>query len=243
MPINRWMRFTSITLPARDLRPELMDQPGLDAAAHSRALRGLARINYFSRAAGQLWRRTERFAKPGLPLRVLDVACGGGDMAFRLWRMARRAGVTLEILGLDVSDVALQQAAALCRPAGDAIRFEKADVLGGPLPTGFDVVTSSLFLHHLTEPQVVGLLRRMSEAAGRAVVVSDLRRGRGGYLLAHVACRLLSRSRVVHYDGPQSVAAAFTPAEMAELCRRAGMADAEITAHWPARLVVAWGRP
>ena len=59
------------------------------------------------------------------------------------------------------------------------------------LPQGAaDVVTNSLFLHHLTGTEAVAALSNMRRAAGHAVVVSDLRRSWGGYWLAQIACRV-----------------------------------------------------
>ena len=42
-------------LQQRCRRPEVMDQPDLSPARHAGALRGLARINFFSGSAGTLW--------------------------------------------------------------------------------------------------------------------------------------------------------------------------------------------
>src|SRR5262249_61298949 len=86
-----------------------------------------------------------------------------------------------------------------------ALVFSACDVLREPLPAGYDAVVCSLFLHHLSAEQAVGLLRRMAAAAGRLVLVNDLARGRAGYLLAYLGTRLLTRSPGVHFDGPRSV--------------------------------------
>jgi hypothetical protein len=100
----------------------------------------------------------------------------------------------------------------------------------------------SLFLHHLDEPQAVELLRRMSESARHLVLVNDLIRGRLGYALAWLGTRLLTRSRVVHVDGPLSVEGAFTRAEALELAERAGLHGATIVRRWPCRFLLTWQR-
>ena len=105
------------------------------------------------------------------------------------------------------------------------------------LPRGFDVVVCTLFLHHLAVAEAQTLLANMCEAAP-LVVISDLRRCSVGYAIAHAACRLLTRSSIVHYDGPQSVANAFSLAEMRSLCRAAGLADAIVRPVWPWRIFV-----
>jgi hypothetical protein len=61
-------------------------------------------------------------------------------------------------------------------------------------------------------------------------------------LLACAGTRLLSRSPVVHVDGPRSVAAAFTPAEALDLAQRAGLTGATVVRRWPCRFLLTWRR-
>ena len=228
----------------RHLEPEVMDRPDLDPGQHVRALRGLARINRFSASDRILWAPLRRLAlDAGRPLRVLDVATGGGDVPIRLWQRATRAGLPIELHGADLSLTAVDHARANARRAGAAVEFFRLDVLHEAPPTGFDAITTSLFLHHLTDDEAVALLRALGAAAGRAVLVNDLVRSRFGYLLARVGTHLLSRSPVVHIDGPRSVAAAFTVAEARALADRAGLIGATFTRHWPARFRMEWRRP
>jgi len=100
------------------------------------------------------------------------------------------------------------------------VEFFVHDVLRDPFPTGFDAVVSSLFLHHLADEDVCRLLGSFAGSVGRLVLASDLVRGLSGLDLAHVAGRLLTTSPVVHIDGPRSVEAAFTPAELRGLAER-----------------------
>ena len=107
--------------------------------------------------------------------------------------------------------------------SGLAVRFFTLDVLREPIPPGFDVVTCSLFLHHLDEADASGFLRKAADATGRLLLVNDLVRGPVGYLLAWWGCRFLSRSPIVRHDGPVSVAGAFTPGEVRKLAANAGL--------------------
>ena len=235
------------TLGTRNRQPELMDQPGLDETLHRHALRSLARVNWISGTSGILWGPIRKLAHelpPDQRLRVLDVACGGGDVAIGLARRARRARIGVEIDGCDISDVAIEHARrAAQRHALDNVRFFRQDVLEGPLPDGYDAVTCSLFLHHLSNGQAAGALQSMSRAAGKLVVVSDLRRTWMGYALAWIGSRLLTRSPVVHVDGPLSVAAAFTLPEAQNLVGQSGLSGAVISRRWPQRFLVVWRKP
>jgi 2-polyprenyl-3-methyl-5-hydroxy-6-metoxy-1,4-benzoquinol methylase len=217
----------------------MMDQPNLALSAHRAALCGLRRLNVASGVCRQLWRPIGAYARANQldRVRVLDVASGGGDVPLRLWKLAKRHGVALQVLGLDVSSAACRIAAERCRPSAGAITFQQADVIRDALPTGFDVVTCSLFLHHLSFAEAANLLRRMS-VAGRLLVVHDLRRCAGGYALAQLACHLLTTSAVVHCDGPRSVANAFSLTEMRKLCAEAGLTDTRVQPAWPYRLMV-----
>ncbi len=233
-------------LPAlsRRLRPEVMDQPGLDPGRHRQALRGLGRINFWSGSAGLLWPPLAALARNlGRPLRVLDLASGGGDVPIRLWRRAHRAGLPIVVAGCDVSGGAVEHATRQAERQRTGVRFFVANALSGDLPAGYDAVICSLFLHHLTEDQAVGLLRRMAAAAGRLVLVNDLVRSRTGLLLARVGTRLLSLSPVVHVDGPRSVEGAFTIAEARALAERAGLSEATVERHWPCRFLLTRVRP
>ena len=221
-----------------------MDQPGLDVAEHDLALRGLARVNWFSRSAAIFWPVLRKLAQQqsGTPLRVLDVACGGGDVTVALAKCARVERLAVQVSGCDFSETALAIARRRAAEARETIEFFSHDVLKDPLPARFDAVICSLFLHHLDEADAIRVLQSMSHA-GRAVLVNDLARSRAGYLLAVVGTRLLSRSRIVHVDGPLSVAGAFTPEEALQLCEHAGLSGATLSRHWPQRFLLTWRQP
>lgn len=231
--------------PTRRVRPELMDQPDLDVREHHHALQALGRANAVSFNAETIWPaiRDVAAAIAGRPVRILDVACGGGQVAVSIARRAAAAGIQADVIGCDVSPVAIDYARRLARQAGAArVEFVQSDVLKDPLPEGVDAVFCSLFLHHLDDEAAGMLLRRLKACAGRVAVVSDLRRTSLGYLFAWVGCRLLSRSRVFHVDGTRSVEAAFTTGEALALARRAGWSGATMTQRWPQRWVLVWKR-
>ena len=231
-------------LGQRQLRPELMDQPGLDPQAHQAALLGLARINALTRSASCFFPAIRRLASQNPPrrLRILDVACGGGDTVRAISRLGRREGIDLEVHGCDISDEAVALANQSARAQGLDAHFFQADAIGAPLPGGYHLITTSLFLHHLRESDAETLLRSMAAATLDQLLVHDLIRSHLDLLLTWIGTRLLSRSPIVHIDGPLSVGGAFQPEEVAHLATAAGLAGAQISRFWPERFLLSWSR-
>jgi 2-polyprenyl-3-methyl-5-hydroxy-6-metoxy-1,4-benzoquinol methylase len=239
-----------------DRRDELMDDPALPAADHLAALDALATINAVSLTSGQLARAVRRIAAldgprsgpGGSPLRIVDVACGGGDLSVALAdRLARQFGPgggsgppPVELLGIDLSPRAIERARrhAASRGCG-LVDFAVRDVLAEGCPP-CDVAVSSLFLHHLDDGRAADLLRSMAAAARLGGAVSDLVRSRTGLILAVLGTTLLARSRVARVDGPLSVRAARTPVEYRRLADRAGLPHAAVSRTWPERILLEW---
>ncbi len=210
-----------------------MDDPGLPGLEHKEALRGLARINGFSRTVDAFWPSLRALAERHGELRVIDLACGGGTLATGLARRASKQGVPIEMHGCDISPRAIEVARA-----NSGVEFFEADLFGDAFPEGYDVYINSLFLHHLREERAALLLRRM--ATGRAFILEDLRRTRLGYLMARWGVRLLTRSPVVRYDAPVSVKNAFTLPEVHALLADADLPRARVESCWPQRFRIEW---
>lgn len=226
-----------IDLSVRRREPELMDEADLPAARVERALAGLARINAVTGVARVLWAGLEPARRRAGPrgLRVLDVGCGAGDHAVALARRAGRAGLRLRVDGLDKSPVAVGHARRRAARAAVEMDVWERDATRDPLPVGYDVVMSSLFLHHLDEGPAAELLACMAAAARSLLLVHDLDRSRPGWWLARWGAPLLSRSPIVRQDARLSVRAAFTRAEARALARRAGLAGARVRRAFPCR--------
>ncbi|MBX9737480.1 MAG: methyltransferase domain-containing protein [Phycisphaerales bacterium] len=234
---------------ARRLQPELMDDPRLDASEHRRALRGLARINRISGAGRSIWRpistMLQRRAGDSASFSLLDIASGSGDVLLDVARRATRAGFRCEATACDISAEALGAVRDRFNAGGMASETLCRDVVARGLPMAdrsIDVVTCSLFLHHLDADAATAVLREMARVARIGVVVSDLRRCRRGLIAAAVAGRVLTRSPVVRVDAVRSVYNAYSLAELREMAARAGMSGATVTRAWPFRALVRWER-
>ncbi len=225
--------------------PEIMDDPLLDRDLHLAALRGLERLNAVSNSKNILVQPIERLARrqgQSLPLRVLDIACGAGDLPVQLSASLNHSSPKIEMHGLDVSELAVSYATKKNAEAGTNCRFSCLDVMAEELPEGFDVIITSLFTHHLDPPEIVSLFAKMARSARQLVLVNDLERSWTSLVSVTLATRLLTTSEVVRHDGPASVRAAFTRQEMLDMALQAGLTGAKIEPHWPCRMLLTWNK-
>ncbi|HEY7678751.1 MAG TPA: methyltransferase domain-containing protein [Candidatus Methylomirabilis sp.] len=212
---------------------ELLDRAGSSDAEVQGSLRDLERLNRHFGGVRTVLLHLRRMTAgtPRTPITILDVATGGADIPRAICRWARRRGlpVTIEALDRSAQAVAAATAWAVGYPE---IRVRRAEAPPLPYPDrSFDVVISSLFLHHLTEAQGVRLLREMERIARRGLIVNDLRRSRTARAVTALATRLLSPNRLTRHDGPMSILRGFRPEELRRMAARAGLARASTRRH------------
>jgi len=161
--------------------------------------------------------------------RVLDVGCGSGQLAIALARRRQVRAVT----GIDVSDTQLHLARENAERVGVNANFLVADAAELPFPdASFDVVVSTLSLHHWERPeQALREIRRVL-APGGSLLLLDLRRDVPAIFLGAVtvATRYLLPEQIRATGEPlASFQAAYKPWELALLACKAGWPDPRLT--------------
>lgn len=219
--------------PIRRLVPELMDAPDVDREELEHSLSDLRGVNRWlggaTTALGAIGPLVKRLG--AREVRVLDVATGSGDLSLALVRWARRRGISVRVTATDLHP-ATAAAARAHTAAEPNVRVEVADALDLPYPDdAFDLVMCHTALHHFGEANAVAVLRELNRVARYGVVVTDLSRSTAALLGARLlAATVWRRHPVTRHDGPRSVAAAFTPAELCALAMAAGMGNARVRA-------------
>ena len=232
----------SFSLHQRSIEEELMDDPAIHAERFIGSLRGLHRVNRATGSPRILWPVILTTANKisDRPLRVLDVACGGGDNIIDLSRRAQRAGLEVQFHGSDVSPLAIEHAQSRVDTASVDAHFFVHDAVTKPIPDEYDIIMCSLFLHHLNEDDALSFLRKAAEAAQHTLAIHDLVRQRSGYWLAWFGTRALLCNDVCHHDGPLSVSKAFTLEEMSKLASDAGLENGSLEPRFPGRFLWVW---
>lgn len=212
---------------------ELIDQPETSYRDIGDNLRDLAAINRWLGGA----HATLAHAFPILracgsnPVRVLDAGCGGGDSSRYIVDEARRLGRRVEVTALDLNERVLEWARDMSRGYPE-ITFVHANVLAPPLDLrGFDMVILATFIHHLEPEQVITVLQVARSVSRGHVIVSDLVRSRFAYLGYWILSRVAQFSPVSVRDGGVSVLRAYTPSELEDLARAAGLGNWRLHRH------------
>jgi len=191
-----------------------MDLPDSDPRRLERTLAQIAWINRFLTGARGLLARTvlaDIRRRPG-PCTLLDVGCGGADLA--LW-LARRESA-LRITCLDHDPRAVAYARRRCAGVQRIrVRLGPASELAA-LGT-FDYVFANHFLHHLEDERIAPTVGAMLAAARRLLVVTDLRRSRGSYFWYSLFAAVFLHGGFAAADGLQSIRRGFRPRELERL--------------------------
>jgi len=217
----------------RTVIPELLDSDSGSAADIAGCLADLRMFNrWFGGAATTCGLVREIVRRTGkTELSLLDVGGASGDVPTRVAHALGRDGVRVDFVVLDRSPVHLNGTRRSV--AGDALALPFRD-------GSFDLVSSSLFAHHLEPSEIVRFINESLRVARVAAVVNDLRRTRAHLALTYAGFTLY-RSRITRHDAPASVRRAYTVDEMRDLLEGSRAAAVEIRNHYLCRMgAIAW---
>lgn len=193
---------------------EKMDSPDCDPERLRRTYRQFPLVN---RAFAGWSTAYRRYIRPLLSIdrdtTLLDLGCGGGDVALYLNSLAKKDGLLLTVTGVDPDPRAMDF--ALSRRDLKGVAFRQA--AGGDLLAegkAFDLVISNHVLHHLGFTEFRNFLRESEQLSRRFVLHNDLRRHPAAYALFGLAALPL-RNSYIREDGLTSIRRSYSPDELA----------------------------
>ncbi len=222
---------------------ELLDDPRADPVAVGKELHDIARLNALFGGTRAVVRELEPFfersgRETGNGKRetwtLLDIGTGLGDIPRAAVAAARRHGVELTPMGMDVS----RTAARLARAGGLAVIVADGSWL--PLgPRSVDVIVASQVLHHVPRAVAVRWIATFDRVARRVVVLADLRRSRAAMAGVWAASVGLAMSGVTRHDAVVSLKRGYTLREFRAMLQAAGVTA--IVRYQPGfRIVASW---
>jgi SAM-dependent methyltransferase len=200
---------------------ELMDRPQPISPELERDLDNLRELNRWFGSHALISTFLGSWLKPGVQMRIADLATGSGDIPRLIVEYARKIGAKVKMDALDRQPATLEVAKKLSLEYPE-ITFTEADMLQWRPTDRYDLVLCTLALHHFSDNDAVRVLERCRDLSRRFVLVSDLRRGWMATAGVFVLTATIFREPMTKFDGRLSAARAFSFAEMHELARRAG---------------------
>jgi hypothetical protein len=214
---------------------ELLDSDTGSPPEIAASLRDLQMFNQWFggvRTAENLVRRALP-SLPDTPISLLEVAAGNGYLPEKI-RQRLSSEINLKITLLDRSRRHLNGTGPAV--AADALALPFAD-------NSFQLVSSNLFVHHLSPEEVQRFARECLRVCRAAFLINDLVRDPLHLALAYAGFPLY-RSRLTRNDAPASVRQAYTPGELRDLLSSSGAARISISRHYLYRMgIIAWKQP
>jgi ubiquinone/menaquinone biosynthesis C-methylase UbiE len=218
----------------RKVIPELLDNDLGTPAEIAASLSDLRHINDWfggTRTTAALLRQvSEESGQPELSL--LEVGAGAGDVPAAARRIFEKDGHRLRVTLLDRMGSHLPTN-GVASVAGDALQLPFRE-------NTFDVVSCSLFAHHLEAEELRQFVREGLRVCRRAVLINDLVRSPLHLALVYAGLPLF-RSRITWHDAPASVRRAYTRQEMRQILQGLPTERITISRHFLYRMgVLVW---
>ncbi len=179
-----------------------------------------------------LWQRKNEVKK------LLDIGFGGGDFIRDLHAFSQKKGKKITFYGVDLKQDCINYATENLKNI-ENVQLICSDyrAISPDLLAEIEVVHCSLFIHHLTDEQIIGLFQ-FCRQHHCMILVNDLHRNFLAYWSIKILTALFSKSYLVKNDAPLSVLRAFRKKELITLMEKAGFTDFEVRWSWAFRYII-----
>lgn len=166
-------------------------------------------------------------------LTIVDLGCGHGDILRLIADFGRKHNYSFELIGIDANQDAIEYADELS-VAYEELSFKSVDVFSEEFRAmEYDIVLSTLFLHHLNEDEIHALLNTVTTKAKLGVVINDLHRSSMAYGLFKLLGLVISNHMIVQ-DGLTSILRAFKRKEIEQISSQLNL-NSKISWKWAFR--------
>ncbi len=221
---------------SRSNQKELLDQEEIPAGDLYQNLRELDFINHWLGGYAVSFAALKKIipsGSAGKSYTLVDIGCGGGDTLKRISKWAKRTGLQLDLYGIDIKPVCIDYARSNVK--SEQVRFICDDYRNffKHIPKA-DIIHACLFCHHLSENELVDLIR-FALTNKSTLVINDLERNPLAYYSIKWLTRLFSRSYLVKNDAPLSVLRGFKKKEWKSIIEKSGAARYSVYNKWAFR--------
>jgi len=203
---------------------ELMDDPTCNETLLIRTLQQFSSVNRLVaryRSILKRWVLTDMLKEPEKPYHLVDMGAGGCDTNNWLLQAARKQGLNLQISACDIDPRTIEYAQSTYGHI-PGLQIRETDLLTDSFGEPVDYVFANHFLHHLTENEIISLIRLWQPRVRRRMVFSDLLRDKMCYLGFSIISLIYTHS-FTRPDGLTSIRRGFKTAELAAMADAAGI--------------------
>tara|TARA_R110002167_G_scaffold31099_18_gene102546 strand:+ start:1255 stop:1980 length:726 start_codon:yes stop_codon:yes gene_type:complete len=226
-------------LSERSTDPEIMDSFHGDITALKRVLDD---INSVNRILGGNHITTQSVARlvqahNKEQYTIIDVGCADGSMLRELARYARKRGLKITFIGIDLSAKALQLAenASVDFPEISYLQLDVLQLQASELQC--DILITTLMTHHFTDANLTVLLAQFVRLAKIGVVINDLHRSRLAFYLFKLFSLLFITTDTARIDGLISIRKGFKKQDLIRFSRQLPQMQHSIQWKWAFRYV------
>jgi Methylase involved in ubiquinone/menaquinone biosynthesis len=215
---------------------EIMDDLDCRGEVVNQTLRELDFINQWlggNQVTLQPLRRIISTLPSDKTITIADLGCGSGEMLKLIAREFRNH--KLNLIGIDANPNIIEFA-KLHTAEVPAISVKTVNVFDPAFENeSFDIVIATLFMHHFSESELARVLKTLKRNTRTAIIINDLHRHPLAYRSIKILTSLFSRSAMVRFDAPLSVARGFKKEEWIGILKEAGFKNYSLIWKWAFR--------
>ena len=153
------------------------------------------------------------------PITIIDLGCGNGDMLRKVADYGKKQGYDFKLIGIDANEYTVNYANKLSQDYKE-ISYLQQDVFSNQFKNlNYDIVLSTLFLHHFSEEEIVTLLSLVLKKSTIGIIVNDLHRHAMAYYLFELLC-LTIKNQMIKKDGLISILRGFKRVDLERISKK-----------------------
>ncbi len=169
---------------------------------------------------------------------ILDIGFGGGDSIREMQKFAESHQYPIKFYGVDIKKDCLDYAKLnLKNHSNVELICDDYRNLNPDFLKTIDLIHCSLFLHHLSNSEIVDFFK-FSKMNNCRLLINDLHRNFLAYHSIRLLTKFFSKSRLVKNDAPISVLRGFKRRELSNLLSESGFGKYSINWSWAFRFVI-----
>ncbi len=221
----------------RSYQKELLDRDDIPFNDIRQNMKELNIINSFLGGHDITIRGLQQLIADKKAITICEIGCGGGDNLKAIDDWCRKKKITTRLIGIDINaDCIAVAQATLSSCQTELLVADYRTISWKKNPP--DIIFSSLFCHHFTEPELEWMLKWMHASARMGFFINDLHRHPLAYYSIKWLTTLFSNSYLVKNDAPLSVQRGFKRTEWKALLKDAGCSRYLLSWKWAFRWLI-----